>query len=415
MTGAQAVAPPASEVAPQAIDTVDANLMPLAQKIAQGIASGVVAQPDDPSGWQSLVNQFQTGGPIPGTEPVTPAANTVNLEATTQPDSVPGAVTGTLASFLSAIREHESGGDYTAANAGGGASGAYQFIQSTWDNEAAAAGYGQYVGRPAADAPPSVQDAVAAHMATSYYNQFGGNWADVAEAWYMPAYAGNPADQNTVPDPQAGNTQTVAQYAQAITSAMGASSAPSSSTVANSGGAIGSQAAVSFAQSQLGVPYQWGGETTGKDFDCSGLVQAAYAAAGVSLPRTAQAQYDATQKLGSSAQLQPGDLVFFGTSTKDITHVGIYVGGNQMIDAPQTGENVRTESYQWADFVGATRPSDPTGLSVAQDAAATPSTTPAATPSTAPAMSLGAYYTALDQVVSALAQNGAQIVGGGRP
>jgi cell wall-associated NlpC family hydrolase len=115
------------------------------------------------------------------------------------------------------------------------------------------------------------------------------------------------------------------------------------------------QAAVAFALAQLGTPYRWGAEGAG-GFDCSGLVQAAYAAAGLELPRIAQAQYDADPLLPAGAQLEPGDLVFFGSSRSDVTHVGIVVGDGQMVDAPHTGAVVRIESYAWPDYLGATRP-----------------------------------------------------------
>lgn len=125
-----------------------------------------------------------------------------------------------LGAFLAAERQTESGGDYTAYNAAGGASGAYQFIQSTWTSEADAAGYSQYAGGPASAAPPSVQDAVAAHMAQGYFNQFH-NWEYVAQSWYYPAWAGNAAYQNSVPYPSAGNTLTIGEYGAKVWQAMG--------------------------------------------------------------------------------------------------------------------------------------------------------------------------------------------------
>jgi cell wall-associated NlpC family hydrolase len=102
--------------------------------------------------------------------------------------------------------------------------------------------------------------------------------------------------------------------------------------------------ALDWALAQVGTPYIWGGETPGVGFDCSGLVQAAYAAAGITLPRTAQSQYDATTKLGPDDPLEPGDLVFFGSSPSDVTHVGIYAGEGQMVDAPDSGADVRQET-----------------------------------------------------------------------
>jgi cell wall-associated NlpC family hydrolase len=105
-------------------------------------------------------------------------------------------------------------------------------------------------------------------------------------------------------------------------------------------------AIVAHARAELGMPYVWGGASPQTSFDCSGLVQWVYAQVGISLPRTAQEQYDATVRV-SPDQLQPGDLVFFGAtypSSDPVTHVGIYVGDGRMINAPTEGNVVREMS-----------------------------------------------------------------------
>ena len=113
-------------------------------------------------------------------------------------------------------------------------------------------------------------------------------------------------------------------------------------------------AALAFAAGQLGVPYRWGGNGPG-GFDCSGLSQAAFAHAGVALPRVAQDQFDAGPAVTGSVP-QPGDLVFFGSGPTGVDHVGLYVGDGLMIDAPHTGAVVRVEAADWSGLVGATRP-----------------------------------------------------------
>ncbi|MET9087515.1 bifunctional lytic transglycosylase/C40 family peptidase [Streptomyces sp. NPDC004237] len=119
-------------------------------------------------------------------------------------------------------------------------------------------------------------------------------------------------------------------------------------------------AAVAFARAQLGTPYVWGGDGPAEGgFDCSGLTQAAYHAAGISIPRVAQDQYDAGPHLPKGTQPAPGDLLFFGSSPRTITHVSLYTGQGQTIDAPHPGAVVRqgpsrTDS---PSFQGATRPS----------------------------------------------------------
>jgi cell wall-associated NlpC family hydrolase len=115
-------------------------------------------------------------------------------------------------------------------------------------------------------------------------------------------------------------------------------------------------AAINYALAQLGTPYVYADESPGVGFDCSGLAQASYRAAGIELPRTAQTQFDAGPRVPAGSPLAPGDLVFFGSSPADITHVGIYLGQGNMIDAPHTGAVVRIEPYGWSDYVGATRP-----------------------------------------------------------
>jgi cell wall-associated NlpC family hydrolase len=109
-------------------------------------------------------------------------------------------------------------------------------------------------------------------------------------------------------------------------------------------------AAVSYAYQKLGSPYVWG--ATGPNaFDCSGLVQAAYRAAGVSLPRTTYSQIAAGRRV-SRSELLPGDLVFFYAG---ISHVGIYVGNGRMIHAPNPSAPVRLAPLDEMPYAGATR------------------------------------------------------------
>ncbi|MFE2296372.1 NlpC/P60 family protein [Streptomyces sp. NPDC059452] len=130
-------------------------------------------------------------------------------------------------------------------------------------------------------------------------------------------------------------------------------SAPrTATTAATPAPASGTRAAraISFAHGAIGKPYVWG--ATGPNaFDCSGLTQAAWRAAGVSLPRTTYTQINAGQRVPRS-QLAPGDLVFFYSG---ISHVGLYIGNGQMIHAPRPGAPVRIAPIDQMPFAGATR------------------------------------------------------------
>ncbi len=146
--------------------------------------------------------------------------------------------------------------------------------------------------------------------------------------------------------------QTVAQ-----TSGGGSSTAATSaaSTLAANPPPVpaGVAGAIQAAESQLGVPYVWGGETPGVGFDCSGLVQWSFAQAGISLPRTSGAQYGATTHI-PLADIQPGDLLFYGADGSE--HVAMYIGGGTMIEAPYTGAHVWETGVRTGDgFAGVGR------------------------------------------------------------
>ena len=145
-----------------------------------------------------------------------------------------------------------------------------------------------------------------------------------------------------------------------------ASPAPSSSSSSSSGGGSGeaasapapstrqsAQVAVDTALAQVGKPYQWGGGGP-NSFDCSGLTSFGWRAAGVSLPHSSRAQMSATSRV-SRGDLQPGDLVFFGSP---VHHVAMFIGGGQVVEASRSGVPVQVSSRALgrSDIAGYGRP-----------------------------------------------------------
>ena len=134
-------------------------------------------------------------------------------------------------------------------------------------------------------------------------------------------------------------------------------STPASYTGSSASSSQGDIAA-DFALSQIGKPYQWGaaGPST---YDCSGLAMVAWAHAGVSILHYTGDQWNEGTHVPLN-DMQRGDLVFYATNNSDpatIHHVGIYIGGGQMVDAPYTGVDVRIDSiYQPGEPIGAVRP-----------------------------------------------------------
>ncbi|MFB7865258.1 MULTISPECIES: NlpC/P60 family protein [unclassified Streptomyces] len=128
---------------------------------------------------------------------------------------------------------------------------------------------------------------------------------------------------------------------------------PSTPPPSGSGSSYAAKAAeaLAFARAQIGKPYVWGA-TGPSSYDCSGLTQAAWRAAGVDLPRTTWDQVKVGDRI-ATGDLLPGDLVFF---YDDISHVGIYIGGGKMIHAPKPGAYVREESIYYMPIYGSVRP-----------------------------------------------------------
>ncbi|WP_441248773.1 transglycosylase family protein [Kitasatospora sp. McL0602] len=167
----------------------------------------------------------------------------------------------------------------------------------------------------------------------------GGNVA-VATPKQAPAQA---PQQQTAPK---SNTRTTSAKRSAAPAAQAQTQAPA---------ATGSKAAaIAFAESKLGQAYVYGGTSDG-GWDCSGLTQAAFRQAGISLPRVAADQADASTRV-SLDNLQPGDLLFWSNngSNSGVYHVALYVGDGQYVEAANPRAGVKTESISnWApDFAG---------------------------------------------------------------
>ena len=142
----------------------------------------------------------------------------------------------------------------------------------------------------------------------------------------------------------------VSSSVSSVTSVLSVAAAPPT--------AAGGAGAVQAAESQIGVPYRWGAESpkgsADPGFDCSGLTAWSWGQVGVSLPHYSGAQMADSAPVPLN-DLQPGDLLFYGPGGDE--HVAMYIGGNQMIEAPYTGASVWITSARFGGgFAGAGRP-----------------------------------------------------------
>lgn len=219
-----------------------------------------------------------------------------------------------------------------------GARGPMQFLQATFDNVVA-----HHPLPPGGNSPPSPWNKHDAIHAAAYYLCDEGASKDIREALFAYNHADWYVDKVLRQARKYGQTMVGTGDCNNI-------QAPNPTTAL----------AINFACGQLELPYVWGGDgpaagDTG--FDCSGLTTAAYNAAGISLPRTAQTQYNAGPLVPAGERLLPGDLVFYGTPG-NVHHVGLYIGAGKMVQAPTFGELVQVSSYRWNgdDYLAASRP-----------------------------------------------------------
>lgn len=148
----------------------------------------------------------------------------------------------------------------------------------------------------------------------------------------------------------------------------GSSSKPNSGSSSHGSGSVnvgsGISGAIAAAKTQLGVSYSWGGNAiAGQEFDCSGLVWWAYKQAGISIPRGQRMSngrgnsmigwaLDSGRWTTNQANLQPGDLMFWGHGVNNTTHVGMYIGGDKMIHSNYGGVEIASVYYSAGSFVG---------------------------------------------------------------
>ena len=174
-----------------------------------------------------------------------------------------------------------------------------------------------------------------------------------AQQRYVAAATANvPTTSGTAPSTgrsgTSGGSGTIGGGAPAPGAPSPSAPAPTANVPVNGGGAA---AAIAYARAQLGRPYCYAGAGPAC-FDCSGLTMRAWGAAGVSMPHYSGAQYSRFPRVPLNA-MQPGDLVFWGPGGSD--HVGLYIGGGQMIAAPHTGDVVKIQAV-YGSPVGAVRP-----------------------------------------------------------
>jgi murein DD-endopeptidase MepM/ murein hydrolase activator NlpD len=217
-------------------------------------------------------------------------------------------------------------------NTGNGYYGGLQFAQSTWE------AFGGTKYAPRADKATKAQQIAIAEKVLAVQGD---------EAWPVCGDRAGLTKSSAEPHKTAATTQTTPKVTKEKATPKAAPSTKSATTYK-------ADKAVSFAKAQVGDRYVYGG-TGPNSWDCSGLTQAAWKKAGVTIPRTSQAQWKSLPKV-SLKNLKPGDLIVF---YKGATHIGMYVGDGKFVHAPNKSRPVSVDSFSGhykANAIGAVRP-----------------------------------------------------------
>ncbi|MER5512760.1 bifunctional lytic transglycosylase/C40 family peptidase [Streptomyces sp. NPDC002766] len=293
-----------------------------------------------------------------------PAGTALSLSVPSQYKSLIQAAGNTCSevtpNLLAALLTQESGFN-PKARSQVGAEGIAQFMPSTWETHGIDGnGDGKRDVWDPADAIPSAA-AYLCGIAREVKNVPGDKQSNMLAAYN----AGSGAVRKYGGVPPYKETQNYVKSIQAL------ADQPSSGKTATTTQA---ETAISAAKAMIGQPYSWGGgnaygPSTGtccspkgrsgtgiSGFDCSGLTLYAYAKAGISLPRTAAEQYAASEPV-KPGDVRPGDLVFYGSTLSSIHHVGLYIGGGWILDAPRPGTKVRFDPMDtMPDLIAVARP-----------------------------------------------------------
>ncbi|MGW3360552.1 C40 family peptidase [Streptomyces bungoensis] len=265
--------------------------------------------------------------------------------------------------LLAALLTQESGFN-PKAHSPVGAQGIAQFMPSTWETHGVDGnGDGKRDVWDPEDAIPSAAQYLCG-IAKDVQNVPGDKQSNMLAAYN----AGSGAVRKYGGVPPYKETQNYVRSIQALANKPATGSGKTATTAQAS-------TAINAATKMIGTPYSWGGGNangpstgtccspngrSGKSitgFDCSGLTLYAYGQAGIALPRTAVQQYTASEPV-KPGDVRPGDLVFYGSSLSSIHHVGIYIGGGWILDAPRPGTQVRYDPMDtMPDLIAVARPS----------------------------------------------------------